>query len=172
MLAPSDQRQALTDLSRASDNGFISLDEYIEGVAQLTGRNTEEIGDIIRQREIRNPEMLAYVKQVRKSYRTAMLSNIGHGVIERLFSADELNELFDAVVLSSEIGMTKPNVEAYEYTAAKLDLVPDECIMIDDTPLNAESAEMAGMHGVVFKDIAGCKQDIGNLVREKYARTA
>lgn len=171
-LTPPDKRQAFTDLSRASDNGFISPREYIEGASELTGRSSEEIRAIISKREIRNSEMLAYVKELRNHYRTAMLSNVGRGAIERLFSADELGELFDAVVLSSEIGMTKPNAEAYEYTAAKLGLTAGECVMVDDIPLNIEGAEMTGMRGVVFKDIAGCKQAIGSLVEENYARAA
>ena len=171
-LTPVENRRAFTDLSRASDNGFISPDEYIKGAAQLIGKHPADVRDIISKREVRNPEMLAYVKELHATYHTAMLSNVGRGAIERLFSAAELGELFDAVVLSSEIGMTKPNAEAYEYTASRLGLLPGECIMVDDIPLNAEGAEIAGMHGVVFKDIAGCKQDLEKLLKEDYARTA
>jgi putative hydrolase of the HAD superfamily len=159
-------------LARASDNGFISRQEYVEGASELLGKSTDEIHAIIGKREVRNPEMLAYVKQLRKNYRTAMLSNVGRGSIERLFDADELKELFDVVVLSSEIGMTKPSIEAYEYTASQLDLTSDECVMIDDIAFNVEGAEMAGMRGVVFTDLARCQGRIDQLIKEEYARTA
>jgi len=163
-LTPADKRQEFTDLARAADNGFISREQYVDGVSELIGKPAGEIYDTISKQEVRNVEMLAYVKELRKNYRTAMLSNVGRGSIERLFTKSELDELFDAVVLSSEIGMTKPSVEAYEYAASKLDLLPSECVMVDDIALNAEGAEMAGMRGVVFTSLADCRREIDLLV--------
>lgn len=163
-LTPAAKRQEFTDLARAADNGFISREQYVDGVSELIGKPAGEIYDTISKQEVRNVEMLAYVKELRKNYRTAMLSNVGRGSIERLFTKSELDELFDAVVLSSEIGMTKPSVEAYEYAASKLDLLPSECVMVDDIALNAEGAEMAGMRGVVFTSLADCRREIDLLV--------
>jgi putative hydrolase of the HAD superfamily len=72
-------------------------------------------------------------------------------VIERLFSAEELAELFDVVVLSSEVGMVKPEPEIYRYSAGKLDLTEEQCLMVDDLTVNIEGALSVGMHGIVFK---------------------
>jgi HAD superfamily hydrolase (TIGR01509 family) len=171
-LTPADKRQAFTDLARASDNGFISPEEYIDGVSTLIGRSPQQIREIIEKQEVPSQEMLAYVKELRKSYRIGMLSNIGRGSIERLFTPQELAELFDAVVLSSEIGMTKPSVEAYQRAASQLDLIPSECIMVDDIALNVEGAEMAGMRGVFFTDTEECKRDIAVVIEEEHARAA
>lgn len=162
-LTPEDKRQEFTDLARAADNGFISREEYVSGVSELIGKPAEAIYDIISQHEVKNSEMLAYVKELKGKYRTALLSNVGRGSIERLFAQQELGELFDVVALSSEIGMTKPSIEAYDYVASRLDLSPEECVMVDDIALNAEGAEMAGMSGVVFTDIASCRKDIERL---------
>jgi HAD superfamily hydrolase (TIGR01509 family) len=162
-LTPADKRQDFTDLARAADNGFISREEYVSGVSELIGRPADEIYEIISQKEVRSAEMLAYVKDLRATYRTAMLSNVGRGSIERLFTKEELEELFDAVVLSSEIGMTKPSIEAYQYAASQLDLLPSECVMVDDITLNAEGAEMAGMRGIVFADLESCKREMNLL---------
>lgn len=171
-LTPADKRQEFTDLSRASDNGFISRHEYVEEASRLIGITPKEIQDIINQQEVRNAGMLRYVAELRKDYRTAMLSNVGRGAIERLFTTDELKGLFDAVVLSSEAGMTKPSVEIYRHVAALLDMTPDECIMIDDIPFNVEGAEMAGMRGITFKDPESCKHEIAALIKEEHARVA
>jgi putative hydrolase of the HAD superfamily len=171
-LTPADKRQEFTDLARASDNGFISRREYMEEAGRLIGKPPQEIRRLINQQEVRNPEMLAYVKELRKSYRTALLSNVGRGSIERLFTAEELDGLFDAVVLSSEVGMTKPSLEIYQHAAARLDMTPDECIMIDDIPFNVEGAQMAGMRGVVFTDIESCKREVTAIIKEEHARVA
>ena len=171
-LTPADKRQEFTDLARASDNGFISRREYMEEAGRLIGKPPQEIRRLINQQEVRNPEMLAYVKELRKSYRTALLSNVGRGSIERLFTVEELDGLFDAVVLSSEVGMTKPSLEIYQHAAARLDMTPEECIMIDDIPFNVEGAQMAGMHGAVFTDIESCKREVAAIIKEEHARVA
>jgi len=168
-LTPADRRQEFTDLARASDNGFISQQEYVDGVSLLIGRSPEDVREIITRQEVHNKEMLEYVAVLHKDYRIGMLSNVGRGSVERLFTSQELAELFDAVVLSNEIGITKPSVEAYEYTASQLDLLPSECIMVDDIALNVEGAEMAGMRGVLFTDTEDCKRDIEMLIGEENA---
>lgn len=168
-LTPADRRQEFTDLARASDNGFISQQEYVDGVSLLIGRSPEDVREIITRQEVHNKEMLEYVAVLHEDYRIGMLSNVGRGSVERLFTSQELAELFDAVVLSNEIGITKPSVEAYEYTASQLDLLPSECIMVDDIALNVEGAEMAGMRGVLFTDTEDCKRDIETLIGEENA---
>jgi HAD superfamily hydrolase (TIGR01509 family) len=171
-LTPAGKRQAFTDLSRASDNGYISRDEYVQGASELIGISPQEIRNIISKQEVRSAQMLEYVLSLKNSYRTALLSNVGRGAIERLFTPEELKGLFDAVVLSSEVGMTKPNIEIYQYAAAQLDLAPEECVMIDDIPFNVEGAEMAGMRGVLFESVAGCQQATAALVGEEHARAS
>ena len=171
-LTPIEKKQEFTDLSRASDNGFISLDDYMEEVGRLISRSPKEVQSIISQQEVRNAEMLKYVAGLRKNYRTAMLSNIGRGAIQRLFTTDELKGLFDVVVLSSEVGMTKPSIEIYQHVASQLDMSSDECIMVDDIPFNVEGAEMAGMHGVVFRSQEDCEREIAALIEEEHARIA
>ncbi|HEY5695836.1 MAG TPA: HAD family phosphatase, partial [Candidatus Saccharimonadales bacterium] len=151
-LTPADKRRAFDDLSHASDRGIISGDEYVVGVGELIGISSQEVRDIIAKQEIRSTEMLELVKSLRTTYRTALLSNVGRGAIERLFSQHELEELFDVVVLSSEVGFTKPTREAYDITAKRLNLSPEECVMIDDILVNVEGAKAVGMQGILFKD--------------------
>jgi HAD superfamily hydrolase (TIGR01509 family) len=85
--------------------------------------------------------------------------------MNRLFSPDEQAELFDTVVLSSDIGMTKPNPDVFALTALKLGVLPEECIMIDDLLINIEGARQAGMKGVVYSTVEQTKRAIDEHVR-------
>src|SRR5688572_5138279 len=40
--------------------------------------------------------------------------------------------LFDATVISGEVGLAKPDVDIYLLTAAELNLEPAECVFVDD----------------------------------------
>jgi putative hydrolase of the HAD superfamily len=108
--------------------------------------------------------MLSYVRSLRGTYKTAMLSNVGRGSVERLFTSAELHELFDATILSSEVGVTKPMAKAYEIAATQLGFSPEECLMIDDIVVNVEGARAAGMHAVLFESERQCKADIAELL--------
>jgi putative hydrolase of the HAD superfamily len=159
LAAPEDQ-QAVYDLSHASDYGFISHDDYFRQLGELVSKPAREVEAIIRERHVRSDEMVDLVRTLRRTHKVALLSNVGQGVIDELFSADERRELFDAVILSSDIGMVKPHPEIYEYAARQLGLAPDECVMIDDLPVNIEGAQQAGMQGIVCYSVKQLSKDL------------
>lgn len=60
-----------------------------------------------------------------------------------------LAELFDAVVISGEVGMRKPEPRIFAHAAGLLGLQPAECVFIDDIAANIAAAEQAGYTGVL-----------------------
>jgi glucose-1-phosphatase len=140
----------LANLSLSSDYGYLSREEYIEQAARLTHKSPAEIEAIMRATHIRNQNLINVVRTLRPTYKVAMLSNVGRGLINQLFTQQELDELFDVVVLSSDVGMVKPDPEIFKYTCDKLGLLPEECMMVDDIQDNIDAANDLGMHGVVF----------------------
>ena len=57
---------------------------------------------------------------------------------------------FDALVISGEIKKAKPDRDIYEYLLSTYDLVPEECVFIDDNPANIAMAKSLGIHGYLF----------------------
>ena len=88
-LAAPEDRQAVYDLSHASDYGYISHDDYFRQLADLVNKAPQEVEDIIRERHIRNDAMVALARELRKTYKVGLLSNVGQGVMKELFSPDE-----------------------------------------------------------------------------------
>jgi HAD superfamily hydrolase (TIGR01509 family) len=171
-LAPPARLHELNDLSHNSDYGYVSQADYLQGVGDLLGRSASEVAAIIHAQYVRNESMIALAQSLRGEYKVALLSNVGRGVIRQLFTPAELDVLFDAVILSSEVGMVKPHADAYELAAHQLDLTPNECLMIDDLPANIAGAEATGMQGVLCSDITQCIVDVRALLEEAYARAA
>jgi putative hydrolase of the HAD superfamily len=62
------------------------------------------------------------------------------------------DELFDAVVISGEVGIRKPEPEIYALAARRLGVEPGQCVFVDDLPPNVRGAEAAGMVGVHHVD--------------------
>jgi putative hydrolase of the HAD superfamily len=82
--------------------------------------------------------------------RTGLLSNSWGGGYPR----DLFPELFDAVVISGEVGMRKPEEEIFRLAAGMIGLEPAECVFIDDIEENIRAAESVGLVGVLHRDTA------------------
>lgn len=147
---PIENHQALQDIIHATDHGFLSRQEYYEDIALLAGLTATDIQAIEARQHSRDEDMIAFTQMFKPKYRIGLLSNIDVDTMEKLFPEPHRSELFDAFVMSGEIGMTKPTIEIFEYAALQLGVEPEECVMIDDIEKNVEGARMAGMQAIQF----------------------
>jgi putative hydrolase of the HAD superfamily len=60
--------------------------------------------------------------------------------------------LFDAVVISAEVGMRKPEERIFLHAAGLLGLSPGDCVFIDDVEANVMAAEAVGMTAVLHRE--------------------
>ena len=99
------------------------------------------------------PDMTEAVLAARRAgIRTGLLSNSwGEGRYQR----DRFGELFDAVVISGEVGLRKPDPAIYTLAARSLRLPPAACVFVDDFAANLQPAEQLGMATVLHDDDAG-----------------
>jgi len=62
-----------------------------------------------------------------------------------------LDELFEAIVISGDVGMHKPEPAIYMLGAEKLGLRPEECVFVDDLRENCQGAEEVGMTAILHR---------------------
>lgn len=156
-----DLREKLHKLDAACDYGLISRQDYLEGVSKITGDSLGIITEAFKREHTANKPLITYIsKELKPHYKIGLLSNIGRGWIQDFFDEHDLHELFDAAVLSSEEGMTKPDAEIYRRAAERLGVTPGTCIMIDDRPENCRGAEAAGMQSVLYETYAQMKAEL------------
>ncbi len=93
--------------------------------------------------------------------RTALLSN-SWGVTA--YPSHLFPDLFDAVIISAEVGMRKPEERIFRHAAQLLGLAPHECAFVDDIEANVLAAEALGMTGVWHTDPAETVARLGALV--------
>ena len=78
----------------------------------------------------------------RAGIRTGLISN-SWGT--RRYDRAKLDELFDGVVISGEVGIRKPALEIYELGARSIGVEPEACVFVDDLPFNLTPAAELGM---------------------------
>ena len=154
----------LLSLNKAYDYGLLSQKELDQAVSDVTGLDLPFVSEHIQGTRKRNEKLLEYAEMLRKNYKVGMLSNIGVGGMDDFFSSTERVQLFDAVVLSGEEGLTKPHPHIFELVAARLGLRPDECVMIDDIEENCAGADAAGMKTILYRTNTQVKRELDTLL--------
>lgn len=96
-------------------------------------------------------ELLCKIKS--KGGRLFLLSNISKGFAGNYIHISKIKELFDmfdGLVFSAPIGMTKPSKEIFNYVINKYNLKADETVFIDDNENNILGAQNAGLSAFLF----------------------
>jgi FMN phosphatase YigB (HAD superfamily) len=107
------------------------------------------------------PPLLTALRRARKQgVKTALLSNAdGWWQPPAAWQG-----LFDATVISGEVGLAKPEAEIYLLTASKLNLEPQECVFVDDLAVNVRGAAEAGMVGVHHRSTRSTLEELEILL--------
>lgn len=87
-----------------------------------------------------------------RGVRTGLVSNSWGDATA--YDRDLLAEIFDAVVISSEVGLRKPDPAIYELGARSIGLGPDVCVFVDDLGGNLKPAAALGMATIKHVDTA------------------
>jgi putative hydrolase of the HAD superfamily len=100
----------------------------------------------------------------RRGTRMAILSNsVGDAAV---YDRDLFSELFDAIVISSEVALRKPDPAIYELAAERIGVAPDACVYVDDVPGNLKPARALGMATVLHRgDAAATLAEVRALLR-------
>jgi putative hydrolase of the HAD superfamily len=106
-------------------------------------------------------QMLDLVRAARRAgLRTALLSNSWGAYYPRHLFA----ELFDAVVISAEVGMRKPERRIFQLAVQQLGLEPAQCVFIDDIAENVAAAQAAGLAAVLHRTAADTAAQLSPLL--------
>ena len=79
-----------------------------------------------------------------------MLSDAPSEFLRPLLRENVLENLFDAIVISSEVKITKREEEIYKLILNKLEVDPPQAIFVDDNVNNIKIAESLGIKGYLY----------------------
>ena len=111
-----------------------------------------------------NKEIYNLIKEIRtKNYKTGMVTDNKKDRIDRIVEHYDLNCLFDAIVVSAEIGNGKENEEIFKNTIQRLNVKAEECIFIDNQEKNLTVPKHMGMEVVFYNHE---EKNIEKLIKE------
>jgi epoxide hydrolase-like predicted phosphatase len=108
------------------------------------------------------PGVIDLIKRLKKNYRVGSLTNILH-MYDPLRWKRGVYDHFEFNVISSRVGMRKPNLNIYRHAIKKINLNPEQIVFIDDLPRNIMPARKIGMHTILFKNTTQLKGELKKL---------
>lgn len=150
------------------DRGILSEEEVLESfyaadpdMKELIYKIFSKINGLLTQFDYAKD----WIRDLQKrGFKVYCLSNMSYKAVDECAEALDFIPLLDGSILSCDVKLCKPEREIYELLFKKYDLVPGECLFIDDLEKNINAAIACGMKGHVFKDKADADAAIDEIV--------
>lgn len=146
-----------TDIFFKYQTGKLSTDEFRNEIRRTTGVDmSDEVFDEAWNAMLVGipQERTRLLKVLSKRYRLYMLSNTSElhvKVFEKMYletAEESMHDVFDRIYYSHEIGMHKPDLEAWEYVIEDAGILPEETLFLDDTIYNIKASQELGFQAI------------------------
>lgn len=149
------------------DRGSVPLEELIDCCVAKDPEIEREIrlffedrGALVKEK----PYAAGWFDTLRANgYKTYFLSNYGKDHFEAIRNKFTFFGKQDGEVVSYQVHYLKPEDAIYRTIIDKYNLVPEECVFIDDIEDNVEGARRAGMKGIRFESYEQALDDLKKL---------
>lgn len=154
------------EASEKHDRGEYSDQEFYKAIADASGEALDQVKKELEADIELNEPLIEYVRTFQGKYKLALLSNSSSEYLRNELAKYDLSKYFDEIVISSEVGLIKPEPEVFEHIMQKLGVKPDECIFTDDNPRHTHAAAELGIHSIVYRSVPELRQQIEKIVHE------
>lgn len=144
------QRTGVFDmLAKQLDHGEIDRDVFLDKLGEAVNRpvSYEEIFGKVPP-EL-SKEVITIAQELKAKYSVGLLSNASRHLRQRLID-EEIITLFDEIVISSEVGVAKPQTEIYTIMLDTLQTTPEQTLYIDDNVTFVETGKRLGIKSLLF----------------------
>lgn len=149
------------DLLRRLERGELTVDEFSERFAPLLGVKPDGLVERLFAGIVADDAMVEAVRRVKQSgIPVGLISNSWGGTSYDRVATDEL---FDAMVISGEVGLNKPEPEIFRLGAERLGVAPGDCVFVDDLRENCTGAEAVGMTAILHRGADGTVPELERL---------
>lgn len=94
-------------------------------------------------------DALKIIPKLKVKYKLAVVSDAWPS-LKDVYDNKDLYNYFDSFVISSILGITKPNEKMYLKALEELNILPEEAVFIDDNLINCEGGMKLGINGVLL----------------------
>lgn len=150
-----------------SDRGVMPRDELIRRFMESDPEIAEDIQRVladVRTMVIHNDYAIPWIRSLKgRGYRVLYLSNFSEKAQKDCAKALDFIPYMDGGILSYREKVIKPMPEIYRLLIDRYDLIPEECVFLDDTQVNLDAAQKFGIHTILFRNQAQAIEELRKL---------
>jgi putative hydrolase of the HAD superfamily len=154
-------------VSAAFDNGQLDLEQYLDRTVFYSPRGFGKpaVRDFMFAQSQALPGALALIARLAQTPKVflATLNNESRELNLYRIEKFGLRRYFSVFFSSCYLGVSKPHPEIFRMALDLSQRAPEECIFIDDRPVNLESARQLGLHTIQFLNAAQLERDLVDL---------
>ena len=109
-------------------------------------------------------DLVAYIRSLRPRRKTGVISNAWPEIRGLLEHEWHIADAFDALVISAETGLAKPDPAIYRLALDRVQAEPSQAVFVDDFEANLESARALGMQTVLFRAPGQARADVERIL--------
>ena len=112
-----------------------------------------------------NEPLIDFIKTLRGTTKIGLLSNYSDQLRMILEEKFKIADLFDDIVISSEVNLMKPDEAIYRLALQRLGVVaPQQAIFVDDLIENVEAAAALGMHAIQYQNSSQVIREVSQFL--------
>ena len=155
------------DLGKKASLGQADADDVWEWVRVELDLSHEEGDQLIRdfwQGDDLDLELVGYIRGLRAQFQTGLISNAWPELREQLVDVWQIDDAFDDLVISAEVGLAKPDPAIYQLALDRMGVQAEQSVFVDDFESNIAAASEMGMRAVLFSNSGQATAEVDNLI--------
>ena len=155
------------EMGKKAALGQADADDVWEWVRRELDLSREEGDQLIRdfwQGDDLDMELVGYIRGLRAQFQTGLISNAWPELREQLVDVWQIDDAFDDLVISAEVGLAKPDPAIYQLALGRMGVQAERSIFIDDFESNIAAASEMGMRAVLFSNSEQATAEVDNLI--------
>lgn len=166
-------REALEELVYGEDSGkraqlgLIDVSQHWENVRtalRLPDDQVDEFRTLFWGGDRLDVGLIDFIRDLKREYRTGLLSNAFSNLRQVIRETWQIADAFDAIVISAEEGVVKPDPRIYRISLDRLEVQSGEALFIDDMRPNVDAARRLGMQAIQFLSAEQARSDVLNIL--------
>lgn len=142
---------------RPVDKGDTTIDELFDTLSEVVGEKPKDIKeDWLSSIQI-NKDLVSLIIAIKEDFRIALASNASADFLYGILRENDLEKLFDKIIISSEIGAAKPDPVFFKKMSEILKEGFENLLFFDDNPENIEAAQKLGIEAHLFRTVEDVK---------------
>ena len=132
--------------------------EYLKEKIFQAKRPHNELEAIYNSLTVIDDNVFNLIKKLSEKYPLYSIANEAEKWTEIRKDLYGFQKYFKKLYISIEVGMRKPEEGIYKLLLSETGLRPEECLFIDDKPINVGAAQKLGFQGFVYNNFNSLKE--------------